>query len=44
MNRSSGFRLWQPFFLPAPVEDHLAFEEKADVAPLLDFLEESDKG
>jgi peptide chain release factor subunit 1 len=34
---------WQAYFLPVPVEDHLAFDPKPDVAPLVDVLDEYER-
>jgi peptide chain release factor subunit 1 len=36
---SSG-KLWQAQWLPVRIEDHLAFEPKPDVAPLLEILDD----
>jgi peptide chain release factor subunit 1 len=34
---------WQAYFLPVRVSDHLAFEPRPDVAPLLDVLDEYER-
>jgi peptide subunit release factor 1 (eRF1) len=36
-------RFWQAYFLPVTVKDHLAFEAKPDVAPLLALLDEHER-
>ena len=35
--------LWQAAFLPFPVTDHLAFEERPHLAPLLDLFDEHER-
>jgi peptide chain release factor subunit 1 len=35
--------LWESYYLPFPVRDHLAFEEKPYVTPLLDLLDEYER-
>ena len=35
--------LWLPYFLPARIKDHLAYETTPDTAPLLDYLDEYER-
>jgi len=49
--RGKGFALfscaprefWEAYFLPVAVEDHLAFDPRPDVAPLVDLLDEYER-